>query len=204
MELIPRKDYLRQLRTFRDTQLIKVITGVRRCGKTTLMTLFINELKAGGIEDERIVRINFEDYDAIELTDPKALHAYLKSKLQPGKTVYFFLDEIQNVSDFQRVIDSLYIRDNVDIYLTGSNGTMLSSDLATLLSGRYVEIKMLPMSFGEFVEGTHANGSLSKSYRRYLEVGSFPYALSLPNAEAVRTYYEESSAQSCSRIWRCG
>ena len=173
MELIPRKDYLRQLRTFRDTQLIKVITGVRRCGKTTLMTLFINELKAGGIEDERIVRINFEDYDAIELTDPKALHAYLKSKLQPGKTVYFFLDEIQNVSDFQRVIDSLYIRDNVDIYLTGSNGTMLSSDLATLLSGRYVEIKMLPMSFGEFVEGTHANGSLS-----------------LPNAEAVRTYYE--------------
>ena len=131
MELIPRKDYLRQLRTFRDTQLIKVITGVRRCGKTTLMTLFINELKAGGIEDERIVRINFEDYDAIELTDPKALHAYLKSKLQPGKTVYFFLDEIQNVSDFQRVIDSLYIRDNVDIYLTGSNGTMLSSDLAT-------------------------------------------------------------------------
>lgn len=90
MELIPRKDYLRQLRTFRDTQLIKVITGVRRCGKTTLMTLFINELKAGGIEDERIVRINFEDYDAIELTDPKALHAYLKSKLQPGKTVYFF------------------------------------------------------------------------------------------------------------------
>ena len=150
MELIPRKDYLRQLRTFRDTQLIKVITGVRRCGKTTLMTLFINELKAGGIEDERIVRINFEDYDAIELTDPKALHAYLKSKLQPGKTVYFFLDEIQNVSDFQRVIDSLYIRDNVDIYLTGSNGTMLSSDLATLLSGRYVEIKMLPMSFGEF------------------------------------------------------
>jgi len=190
MELIPRKDYLRQLRTFRDTQLIKVITGVRRCGKTTLMTLFINELKAGGIEDERIVRINFEDYDAIELTDPKALHAYLKSKLQPGKTVYFFLDEIQNVSDFQRVIDSLYIRDNVDIYLTGSNGTMLSSDLATLLSGRYVEIKMLPMSFGEFVEGTHANGSLSKSYRRYLEVGSFPYALSLPNAEAVRTYYE--------------
>lgn len=190
MELIPRKDYLRQLRTFRDTQLIKVITGVRRCGKTTLMTLFINELKAGGIEDERIVRINFEDYDAIELTDPKALHAYLKSKLQPGKTVYFFLDEIQNVSDFQRVIDSLYIRDNVDIYLTGSNGTMLSSDLATRLSGRYVEIKMLPMSFGEFVEGTHANGSLSKSYRRYLEVGSFPYALSLPNAEAVRTYYE--------------
>ena len=108
MELIPRKDYLRQLRTFRDTQLIKVITGVRRCGKTTLMTLFINELKAGGIEDERIVRINFEDYDAIELTDPKALHAYLKSKLQPGKTVYFFLDEIQNVSDFQRVIDSLF------------------------------------------------------------------------------------------------
>ena len=154
------------------------------------MTLFINELKASGVEDDQIIRINFEDYDAIELTAPKALHAYLKSKLQPGRTVYFFLDEIQNVGDFHRVIDSLYIRDNADIYLTGSNSTMLSSDLASLLTGRYVEIKMLPMSFSEFVEGTHAKGSLSENYRHYLEVGSFPYALSLPNAEAVRIYYE--------------
>ena len=190
MELIPRKDYLRELRMFRDTRLIKVITGVRGCGKTALMTLFINELKADGVEDERIVRINFEDHDAIELTDPKALHAHLTSKLLPGRTVHFFLDEIQNVSDFQRVIGSLCIRDGVDIYLAGSNGTMRSSDLATLLSGRHVEIRMLPMSFGEFVEATRAKGSLSGSYRRYLEVGSFPYALSLPDAEAVRIYEE--------------
>ncbi len=190
MELIPRKDYLRQLRSFREKQLIKVITGVRRCGKTTLMKLFINELKAGGVDDDRIVQVNFEDYDAIELTEPKALHAYLKSRLQPGKTVFFFLDEIQNVPDFQRVIDSLYIREGVDIYLTGSNGSMLSSDLATLLTGRYVEIKMLPLSFAEFVEGSHAAGALGEQYRRYLEVGSFPYALSLPNEEAVRIYYD--------------
>lgn len=190
MELIPRKEYLRQLRSFREKQLIKVITGVRRCGKTTLMKLFINELKLSGVEDDQIVQVNFEDYDAIELTEPKALHAYLKSRLQPGKTVFFFLDEIQNVPDFQRVIDSLYIREGVDIYLTGSNGTMLSSDLATLLTGRYVEIKMLPLSFAEFVEGSHAAGALGEQYRRYLEVGSFPYALSLPNGEAVRIYYE--------------
>lgn len=190
MELIPRKEYLRQLRSFREKQLIKVITGVRRCGKTTLMKLFINELMLSGVEDDQIVQVNFEDYDAIELTEPKALHAYLKSRLQPGKTVFFFLDEIQNVPDFQRVIDSLYIREGVDIYLTGSNGTMLSSDLATLLTGRYVEIKMLPLSFAEFVEGSHAAGALGEQYRRYLEVGSLPYALSLPNGEAVRIYYE--------------
>ena len=194
MELIPRKEYLRRLRTFRDTRLIKVITGVRGCGKTALMTLVINELKADGVEDERIVRINFEDHDAIGLTAPKALHAHLTSKLQPGRTVHFFLDEIQNVSEnvsvFQRVIGSLCVRDDVDIYLAGSNGTMLSSDLATLLSGRHVEIRMLPMSFGEFVEATRAKGSLSESYRRYLEVGSFPYALSLPDDEAVRIYEE--------------
>ena len=177
MELIPRKEYLRQLRSFREKQLIKVITGVRRGGKTTLMKLFINELKLSGVEDDQIVQVNFEDYDAIELTEPKALHAYLKSRLQPGKTVFFFLDEIQNVPDFQRVIDSLYIREGVDIYLTGSNGTMLSSDLATLLTGRYVEIKMLPLSFAEFVEGSHAAGAIGEQYRRYLEVGSFPYAL---------------------------
>lgn len=194
MELIPRKDYLRRLRTFRDTRLIKVITGVRGCGKTALMTLVINELKADGVEDERLVRVNFEDHDAVELTDPKALHAHLTSKLQPGRTVHFFLDEIQNVlenvSDFQRVIGSLCVRDDVDIYLAGSNGTMLFPDLATLLSGRHVEIRMLPMSFGEFVEATRANGSLSDSYRRYLEVGSFPYALSLPDDEAGRIYEE--------------
>ena len=130
MELIPRKDYLRRLRTFRDARLIKVITGVRGCGKTALMTLFIHELKAGGVEDDQIVRINFEDYDAVELNDPKALHAWLTSKLRPERTVHFFLDEIQNVSDFRRVIDSLCVRDNVDIYLTGSNHTMPASVLA--------------------------------------------------------------------------
>lgn len=190
MELIPRKDYLRRLRTFRDARLIKVITGVRGCGKTALMTLFIHELKAGGVEDDQIVRINFEDYDAVELTDPKALHAWLTSKLRPERTVHFFLDEIQNVSDFRRVIDSLCVRDNVDIYLTGSSNTMPASDLAAPQGGRHVEIRMLPMSFGEFVEGTRAQGSLSESFRRYLEVGAFPYALSLPDAEAVSIYEE--------------
>lgn len=190
MELIPRKDYLRRLRTFRDARLIKVITGVRGCGKTALMTLFIHELKAGGVEDDQIVRINFEDYDAVELTDPKALHAWLTSKLRPERTVHFFLDEIQNVSDFRRVIDSLCVRDNVDIYLTGSSNTMPASDLAAPQGGRHVEIRMLPMSFGEFVEGTRAQGSLSESFCRYLEVGAFPYALSLPDAEAVSIYEE--------------
>ena len=190
MEIIPRRGYLRQLHFFREKELIKVITGVRRCGKTTLMRLFIDELLASGVTQEQIVSINFEDYDFIGLTEPKALHDYLKSKLLPGKTVFFFLDEIQHVRDFQRVIDSLYIRNGADIYLTGSNGSMLSSDLATVLTGRYVEIKMLPLSFSEFVAGSRQNLSRTEHYQRFLEIGSFPYALQLPNSEAVRTYYE--------------
>lgn len=190
METIPRRDYLRQLHFLREKELIKVITGVRRCGKTTLMRLFIDELLASGVTQEQIVSINFEDYDFFGLTEPKALHDYLKSKLLPGKTVFFFLDEIQHVRDFQRVIDSLYIRNGADIYLTGSNGSMLSSDLATMLTGRYVEIKMLPLSFSEFVAGSRQNLSRTEHYQRFLEIGSFPYALQLPNSEAVRTYYE--------------
>ena len=190
MELIPRNDYLRRLRAFRENAVIKVITGVRRCGKTTLMKIFMDELRADGVADEQIVTVNFEDYDAIELTEPKALHAFLKSKLLPGKTVFFFLDEIQNVRDFQRVVDSLYIREGTDIYLTGSNGAMLSSDLATLLTGRYVEINMLPLSFGEFCQASRLPLSPAEHYRRYLELGSFPYALQLSDNQAVRLYLE--------------
>ncbi len=190
MELIPRKEYMEQLESFRDKALIKVITGVRRCGKTTLMSLFKDKLRQSGVTDEAIVSINFEDFDSQELTDPKALHDYLKSKLLPGKKVYFFLDEIQQVKDFPQVLDSLYIRKGVDLYVTGSNANLLSSEIATLISGRYIEIKMLPLSFSEFVGAQKKERSLAENYRVYLEKSAFPYALEMDTPSMVRAYLE--------------
>ncbi len=190
MELIPRKEYMEQLESFRDKSLIKVITGVRRCGKTTLMSLFKDKLRQSGVPDKAIVSINFEDFDSQELTEPKALHDYLKSKLIPGKMVYFFLDEIQQVKDFPQVLDSLYIRQGVDLYITGSNANLLSSEIATLISGRYIEIKMLPLSFSEFVGAQKKERSLAENYRMYLEKSAFPYALAMDTPNMVRAYLE--------------
>ncbi len=190
MKLIQRTEYLAQLDAVRKAQLIKVITGVRRCGKTTLLTLFKNKLEAEGVGANQLVSINFEDYDNLHLTDPATLHKYLKSKLIPGKTVYFFLDEIQHVREFQKVVSSLLLRPNVDIYITGSNAHMLSSSLATLLSGRYVEIKMLPLSFKEFVSGVEEKVSLEDHYLHYIQNTSFPYGLWFQDKDGIETYLE--------------
>ena len=190
MQLFPRPDYQRQLLSFRDKQIIKVITGVRRCGKSSLLSLLRETLLAEGVEDSRIICLNFEDYDADPLREPKALHDYLKSRLVNGKMTYILLDEIQQVRDFVRVVDSLFIRENVDLYITGSNADLLSAEIATLLTGRYVEIKMLPLSFKEFVDASNTGDSLSSAYRRYLERSSFPFALQLDADQSVRTYLE--------------
>ena len=190
MQLFSRPDYERQLLAFRNKQIIKVITGVRRCGKSSLLSLLRETLLADGVEAERIVSINFEDFDADPLRDPMVLHDYLKSKLVEGEITYILLDEIQLVRDFTRVIDSLFIRENVDLYITGSNANLLSAEIATMLTGRYVEIKMLPLSFREFVLATNSSNSLSSAYRRYLEKSSFPFVLQLDTDQAVRAYLE--------------
>lgn len=188
-KLIVREEYLEQLISWRDKKLIKVITGVRRCGKSTLMELYQNYLRKQGVAAEQIISINFEDYDYIDLLEPKKFYAYIKERLLPGRMTYLFFDEIQNVKDFERVIDSLYIKPNVDIYITGSNAYMLSSDLATLLSGRYIEIKMLPLSFKEYVAASGDERELEKKYRSYIETSSFPYVLELTQeARTIREY----------------
>lgn len=176
---IERKEYLERLIAFRDKQLIKVVTGVRRCGKSTLMEMFQDYLFSQGVEKEQIITINFEDYDNSELYEPSKLHSYVKERLVPDKMTYVFFDEIQHVTDFPRVVDSLYIKKNVDIYMTGSNAYLLSNELSTLLSGRYVEICMLPLSFKEFVSATGDQMELARKYSEYLTVSSFPYALEL-------------------------
>ena len=190
MELIKREEYLQQLINWRDKKVIKVITGVRRCGKSTLMDLYKSYLRQQGVADEQIISINFEDYDYIDLLEPRNFYAYVKERiLSDGRMTYFFFDEIQNVKDFERVVDSLYIKPNVDIYITGSNAYMLSSELATLLSGRYVEIKMLPLSFKEYVEVSGDEHELPRKYRNYIETSSFPYVLDMKqDARVIREY----------------
>ena len=142
--MIERNEYLEKLISFKDKKLIKVITGIRRCGKSTLLELFQEYLLKSGINKSQIISINFEDPDNDELTNYKELYNYIKSKLLEDKKTYIFLDEIQNVKDYQKAIDGLYIKNNIDIYITGSNAYFMSGELATLLSGRYVEIEMLP------------------------------------------------------------
>ena len=149
-KLIDRTEYLEELKRWKDKDVIKVVTGIRRCGKSTLFEIFINYLKSIGIKDEEIIYINLEDakYD---FTDYKDLYNYINDQIEVNKKYYIFLDEVQNVKDFQKAVDSLYIKDNVDVYITGSNAYLLSGELVTLLSGRYIEIKMLPLSFKEYV-----------------------------------------------------
>lgn len=164
--MIERTEYLEQLKRFKDKDLIKVITGIRRCGKSTLFEVFINYLKEIGIKDEQIIKINLEDA-SYDFKDYKELYNYVNEKLDSKKQYYVFLDEVQNVSMFQKAVDSLYIKKNVDVYITGSNAYLLSGELATLLSGRYVEIKMLPLSFKEYLSAF--NGSDKSRYDYFLD-----------------------------------
>lgn len=179
MERIKREDYLSILRNFKDQQIIKVITGIRRCGKSTLLELFQDYLKENGVEENQIISINFEDADYEELQDRKKLYEYLKSKLVKGKKTYIFLDEIQKVGEFEKTVDSLFINKDVDLYITGSNAWLLSSELATLLTGRYIEIKMLPLSFKEYLSAFEDKTDISRKFRDYLRYSSFPQAIEL-------------------------
>ena len=187
---IPREEYLERLRNLKHKKLIKIVTGIRRCGKSTVLEMFRDELLDNGVEENQIIFINFEDYENKSLRNPESLYDYIKQQLT-SKMNYIFLDEIQRVEDFPEVVDSLYIKDNVDLYLTGSNSSLLSSEIATLISGRYVEIKMLPFSFKEFVKATNQSTNLSSAYRQYVETSSFPYVLELlQTPQEINAYLE--------------
>lgn len=179
--MIPRDEYLNFLLRFKNQQIIKVISGIRRCGKSTLLELFREYLLNNGVDKKQIIFINFEDLEYEELQDYHKLYNYVKSKMIPDKMNYVFLDEIQHVKNFEKAVDSLFIKKNADIYITGSNAYFMSGELATLLSGRYVELKMLPLSFSEFCTGTPDSISVSEKYRLYIENSSFPYVLRYEN-----------------------
>ena len=187
--MVERKEYLNQLIQWKDEQVIKVVTGIRRCGKSTLLLQYQAWLKANGVSEDQIVSINFEELEYEELLDYKKLYSYLKTRLCKEKITYLFIDEIQKVPSFEKVVDSLYVKPNVDIYITGSNAYMLSGDLATLLTGRYVEVKMLPLSFKEFLEitGMEQERGLSE----YMRDGGLPYiAVMERTREKIETYLE--------------
>ena len=187
---IDRKEYLDFLVKSKDRQIIKVVSGVRRCGKSTLFEIYKDFLLENGVAKNQIISINFEDMDYEELTDYKKLYEYIKSKMIGDKKNYIFLDEIQHVDKFEKVVDSLFIKENTDLYITGSNAYFMSSELATLLSGRYIELKMLPLSFKEYYQAkleyekleqkeNRTSKTLIQYYNEYIVNSSFPYTLQL-------------------------
>ena len=187
--MVIRREYLSRLLAWKDEQVIKVVTGIRRCGKSTLLKQFQDHLLEEGVSQEQIISINFEDLDYEDLLDYKALYAYIKHRLCPDKMTYIFLDEIQKVDSFQKAVDSLFIKENTDIYITGSNAYLLSGDLATLLTGRYVEISLLPLSFAEYLECSGETGE--QALASYMKFGGFPYLSQMENTvEKVDTYLE--------------
>ncbi len=184
--MVKRKQYMEKLKKMKDKKIIKVVTGIRRCGKSTLLLMFRAYLKECGVEDNRMVSVNFEDLASEPLLDYKKLHAYVTERLIPGKMTYVFLDEIQNVPQFQKAVDSLFVKDDVDVYITGSNAQMLSGELATLLSGRYIEISMLPLSFAEYYE--MVGGDKRDAWNGFFRNGGFPYAAEIEDEDIRRDY----------------
>ena len=175
--MIERIEYLEELKRWKDKDLIKVVTGIRRCGKSTLFELFINYLKENDIKDDQIIHINLEEAD-YDFRGYKELYNYINNKIDSKNQYYIFLDEVQNVPEFQKAVDSLYIKKNVDVYITGSNAYLLSGELATLLSGRYIEIKMLPLSFKEYASAFN-NNNYYQLFLSYMKNGGMPGNVSI-------------------------
>jgi predicted AAA+ superfamily ATPase len=176
--MIERTNYLKQLIDFKDQKLIKIITGIRRCGKSTLFDIYINYLKENGIKEEQIIKINLENPE-YNFNDYMELYNYIKKRLIKDEMNYVFIDEVQTVEKFQKAVDGLFIMENVDLYITGSNAYILSGELATLLSGRYVEIKMLPLSFKEYLSTFDDKQNQESKFLYYLKYGSFPQTIEL-------------------------
>lgn len=170
--MIERKEYLKQLLSWKDQSIIKVLTGIRRCGKSTILKLYQEYLLNNGIDPSQIISINFEELEYEDLQDYKKLYQYIKDRLVENKMMYIFLDEIQNVPSYEKVVDSLHVKENIDIYITGSNSYIFSGQLATYLSGRYIEIPVLPLSFKEVY---NPQTNKEEDFQKYIKTGGFPY-----------------------------
>lgn len=187
-DMIQRTNYLKKLKRVKDKQIIKVLTGVRRCGKSTILQMFRQQLLDGGVKQSQIIFINFEDLANEKYLDYHELYQYLDNGIEENQRYYIFLDEIQAVTHFEKVLDSLFIRSNVDIYVTGSNAFMLSGELATLLSGRYIEVRVHPLSFKEYHSAFKRDATTD--FQAYLNFGGFPFAVQLEDEKTFKDYVD--------------
>lgn len=190
--MIQREVYLRKLRLLQDQRVIKVITGIRRSGKSTLLKAFRKELLESGVSAQNIVFLNFEERENLNFTEWTALYDEIIQKIDAKDKCYVFLDEVQLIDNFEKLINSLFVKDNIDLYVTGSNAYLLSSELATLLAGRYIAINVQPYSFKEYLLANAENKNVDRLFREYLNESAFPEAvtLSLHNADLVNDYLQ--------------
>ena len=190
--MVAREIYLQKLRLLKDQDLIKVITGVRRCGKSTLLEAFRSELIKSGVSSENIVFFNFEERSTIKFSDWTALYDEILSKINPNQKNYVFLDEVQLITDFEKLVDSLFVKKNIDLYVTGSNAYLLSSELATLLTGRYIAINLHPFSFAEYTLAYSEEQNTDRLFRQFINNSTFPEAVNLSKTapELVNDYLQ--------------
>lgn len=193
MQLIQRKSYVDWLLSYKDKKVIKVLTGLRRVGKSTIFSLYIDKLKKLGVAADQIIAINFEELENAHLLDKMALYDFIVKKRIDGRYLYVFLDEIQRVTGFEEVVDSLFAKEEIDVYVTGSNAKFLSSEIATLLTGRYVEINVLPISFKEYCEHFKDEGKERRTlFMDYVTYGAMPGAYMFENGSAEQREYIQS------------
>ena len=181
--MIERRLYLNRLKQLKDQNLIKVITGIRRCGKSTLLVAFMNELLKEGVPNENIIFLNFEERENLHLTNWTILYDEITEQVDPLKKYYIFLDEVQLIDDFERLINSLFTKKNIDLYVTGSNAYLLSSELATLLTGRYIAINLQPYSFKEYASAYSEEKNTDRLFRKYINESCFPEAVTLSKSD---------------------
>lgn len=189
MKTIYREQYINKLISLKDKNIIKVLTGIRRCGKSTILQEFKNYLLQNNVNKENIIFLNLDDKSNKHLLDSDILHDYILNNINTNKQNYIFLDEIQNVPEFEKCINSLFLKDNIDIYITGSNSYMLSGELATYLTGRYIQIHVLPLSFKEYISYYGETDELKK-YNEYSTYGGFPYLINLDNNKDKLDYLD--------------
>lgn len=187
-QMISREIYLQKLRQLKDQNLIKVVTGIRRSGKSTLLEAFKNELIENGVAKKNIVFLNFEERENLHLANWTTLYDEIIKNISGDKKHYVFLDEVQLVNDFEKLINGLFIKKNIDLYVTGSNAYLLSSELATLLTGRYIAINVQPYSFSEYTLANSKDKNTDRLFRQYINTSSFPEAVTLAQSDETLVY----------------
>lgn len=186
--MLKRELYLKRIRDFYDSDLIKILVGIRRCGKSVILEQIIGELKNKGINEDHIIYVNFEFIEFEELTDYKKLNNYIKEKIKDSSMYYLFFDEIQNVENFEKVVNSLRASQKVSIFITGSNSRLLSEELSTILSGRYVSFRINPLSYKEILQLKCLEKSTDEAFRDFMKWGSLPNRFQFQNEEAIKNY----------------